>query len=79
MNPITGAKGEEVSSETIKNCWINLVKMQKENDTSMTKLKKMKQDHYVEQIVDYIDDIQEELHNINDSRMNRVHGKTATK
>jgi len=38
MNPITGTKGEEVSSETIKDCWINLLKMQKESNTSISKL-----------------------------------------
>ena len=67
MNPITGAKGEQVSSDTIKDCWINLLKMQKENDSSISKLQKMKQDYYVQQIADYIDDIQEELINFNHS------------
>lgn len=48
MNPITGTKGEEVSSETIKDCWINLLKMQKESNTSISKLQKMKQEYYVQ-------------------------------
>lgn len=61
MNPITGMKGSTVSSEVIKNMWIELTKMQKENSTQKSKLQKTKQEYYVQSIADFIDDLKEDL------------------
>ena len=62
MNPITGAKGSSVSSESIKSMWIELVKMNNENNNQMSKLQKTKQDYYLQSIADFIGDLKEDMY-----------------